>query len=217
MKRLTIEGIILKNVNYKDSHKIYTILTKEKGKISAIARGVRKISSRRSGNLDSLNEVKLSIGQDKSGFYTINEVSVINSYNTLKHALEFILTAMYFVELLDVFMESDHENLEAYKLLKSAFTVLSKNPERPEILVNVFEIRMLEMLGLGLDTRNIHGELLEIFGELKSERNLTNLNHYNLPAIKRIDSLIKDHLKKMVETYARFPRINSFLAEHISI
>ena len=150
MKRFNIEAIVLKNVNYKDSHRIYTLLTREKGKTSAIARGVRKISSKRSGSLDTLNHVALNLSEDKLGYYSINEVKVINSFSKLKNSLDFILAGMYFCELVDIFLDSGHEAGEIFILLKSGLTVLSKNPSKAKLVVNVFEFRLLDKLGFGL-------------------------------------------------------------------
>ena len=61
MKKYNTKAIVLKSVKYKDADKIFTLFTKEYGKISAIGRGVRKINSRRSGNLDTLNYVSVGI------------------------------------------------------------------------------------------------------------------------------------------------------------
>lgn len=150
MKRFNIEAIVLKNVNYKDSHRIYTLLTREKGKTSAIARGVRKISSKRAGSLDTLNQVSLNLSEDKGGYYSINEVKVINSFSKLKTSLDFILAGLYFCELVDIFLDSGHSAAEIFTLLKSGLTVLSKNPSKAKLVVNVFEFRLLDKLGFGL-------------------------------------------------------------------
>lgn len=216
MRKLNVEAIVLKNIAYKDSHKIYTLFTKERGKISAIARGVRKISSRRAGSLDTLNQIHVNITEGRGGFYSINEVQVINSFNGLKDSLDYILTGMYFAELVDVFLEPDHENHELYRLLKSALTALTKKPERPEIVVNVFELRLLEKLGIGLSVDANQGELAKMLNSIKNEKNLNVVMDFSPVMAKKADTLIKHHLKLMVETYARFPRLNKFLSDSLN-
>ncbi len=190
-------------------------MSKEKGKISAIARGVRKISSRRSGSLDSLNLVKLNLSEDKSGFYSINEVTVENSYSQLKNSLNLVIYGMYFAELVDVFLESGHENYEVYKLLKSAFNVLSKNPAKPEVVVYVFEVRLLENLGLGIHLEKTHPELSSAINLIKTERNLSKFMTDEFKVSKQVEFVIKNHLKNMVETYGRFPKLNKFLTDNV--
>ncbi len=213
MQKITTEAIVLKHTDYKDIHRIYTLLTREKGKMSAIARGVRKISSRRSGSLDSLSHVNLSLHEDKSGFFSISEVQDINSYALLKKNLDLVFIGMYFAELVDVFLEPENDSFEIYKLMKSALNVLTKNPEDPHIVVNVFEMRLLELLGLGIHLQFGNDDLLDYLEKLKHEKNLAVLMDQRTRLHSQADHVIKDHLKKMVETYAKFPRLNKFLSE----
>ncbi len=79
MKKYNVRAVVLKSLKYRDSDKIFTLLSKEKGKISAIGRGVRKISSRRNGNLDTLNLISANIHEDRVGFKSIEEVKTIET------------------------------------------------------------------------------------------------------------------------------------------
>ena len=85
MKKVNTVAVVLKSINYRDSDKIYTLLSKDLGKIPAIARGVRKISSRRAGNLDTLNLVKVGLSEGLGGMRQIDEVSGLNSFTILIH------------------------------------------------------------------------------------------------------------------------------------
>lgn len=215
MRGQNFEAIVLKNVNYKDSHRIYTLFSKEKGKISAIARGVRKISSKRSGSLDTLNHVKVGLHEDKNGFYSISEVSVIHSFLALKENLDLILAGMYLCELVDLFVDGEHESAELFRLLKTGLSVLSKNPSHPERVINVFELRLLEKLGIGLPLDNLPQNISSILYEMQKATNLSETLNYSSNTARFIDSSIKNHLKVMVETYARYPKLNRFLTQSI--
>lgn len=250
MKKSTVEAIVLKNVNYKDAHRIYTLLTKEKGKITAIAHGVRKISSKRAGSLDTLNNISVNISEDKGGFYSISEVKVLNSYAKLKESLDFILAGLYFSELVDVFLENYHENTEIFTLLKSALTVLSKKPTRAQLVVNVFELRLLNKLGIGLTVdkcitcgrilnsdwnkagisydygglvcdlcikheMNLALESAYLLQSMVIEKDLRHLDKYTKKSETNASNVIKTHLKKMVETYAKYPRLSRFLTDSV--
>jgi len=100
MKKINTVAVVLKSINYKDSDKIYTLLTKDLGKISAIARGVRKISSRRAGNLDKLNLVKVALSEGLGGMRQIDEVSGLNSFRGLKNNYGLSTKCSYVIELL---------------------------------------------------------------------------------------------------------------------
>ena len=79
MKKYNLRAVVIKSIKYKDADKIFTQFSKEMGKISANARGVRKISSRRAGNLDTLNLVSVAIRTSDNGFNDIEEVKTLES------------------------------------------------------------------------------------------------------------------------------------------
>ena len=53
------EGIILKRINFGEADRILTSYTKHFGKISLLAKGVRKITSRKGGNIELFNQTVL--------------------------------------------------------------------------------------------------------------------------------------------------------------
>jgi len=59
MKSYKTEGIIIKRKNFGEADRILTIFTKNKGKISIVAKGVRKINSRRAPHIELLQKQKL--------------------------------------------------------------------------------------------------------------------------------------------------------------
>ena len=68
MRFFTTNAIVLRRINYADADRIYTLLTCDFGKISAIAKGVRKIKSRKAGHLDLGCIAKVSLAQGKNLF-----------------------------------------------------------------------------------------------------------------------------------------------------
>ncbi|MBW6441301.1 DNA repair protein RecO [Patescibacteria group bacterium] len=150
MKKYNIRAVVLKSVKYKDSDKIFTLLTKEQGKISAIARGVRKISSRRSGNLDTLNLVLVKIHEDSSGFKNIEEVRTIESFKSIKKNLDKSLKAYYISELVYRATEEDNQFSGIFELLVKCLKALDKNGYSGDLFVTYFEIRLMKILGYQL-------------------------------------------------------------------
>ncbi|MBI4091250.1 DNA repair protein RecO, partial [candidate division WWE3 bacterium] len=81
------EGIVLKVRNHKEADKIVTLYTKKEGKMDFLAKGVRRINSRRSGSLDIINKIKFEY---VSGQFlpVITEVEFLESFRALKKNLE---------------------------------------------------------------------------------------------------------------------------------
>lgn len=150
MFRYSVEGVVIKNLNYKDSDKIYTIFTKNKGKISASAKGVRKISSRRAGNLDTLNYVVIGIFEGSFGYKTITEVKTLNSFRKLKSSIPKVSKAYFLLELVHKFLEEDHEEEKIFNLLISSLEKMEEDDKNIDFWVLFFEISLLILLGYGL-------------------------------------------------------------------
>ena len=147
MKKYNTEAIVLKNINLKDADKVYTLLCRDVGKIGAIARGVRKISSRRAGNLDTLNLITVSITESDKGFKSIDEVKVINSFKQLKTNLPKIHAAYYLAELIHKSLEEHTEAVEVFMLFRQVLGSLDGTSYPIEVVSFYFEICFLRILG----------------------------------------------------------------------
>lgn len=147
MKKYNTEAFVLKNLNLKDADKMYTLLCKGIGKVTATARGVRKISSRRAGNLDTLNLVNVSISENEKGFKSIDEVKVINSYIKVKENLEKMHTAYYWAELIHKSLEEHSEVFEVFMLFKQVLGLLEAGYYSSAVITFYFEICFLRILG----------------------------------------------------------------------
>ncbi|OGC47160.1 DNA repair protein RecO [candidate division WWE3 bacterium RIFCSPHIGHO2_01_FULL_42_13] len=150
MSRYTVEAVVLKFTNFKDSDKIYTLFTKEKGKIIATGKGVRKISSRRGGNLDTLNHVIVTLSENAGGYKSITEVKTLNSFKKLKGSLGNSVRGFYITELVYKLLEEDQEQNEIFDLLVRSLEKLEENLDNEVSRVNSFEIKLMDLLGYGM-------------------------------------------------------------------
>jgi len=150
MKFYTLTGIILKKNTLGDSDRFYTIYSKERGKISAVGKGVRKISSRRNPHLDTLNLVNFSVRENDSKYKTIEEVKAVTTFKNIKKDLDSSSTAYYLCELINKFNEEEHESLEQFDLLLQSLTSLEKTTAPLNYIVSAFEIKLMKLLGYGI-------------------------------------------------------------------
>ncbi|NMB69662.1 DNA repair protein RecO [candidate division WWE3 bacterium] len=157
MQKFVTEAIVLKNLNYGDSHKFYSLLTKDHGKISALAMGVRKISSRRAGNLDSLNHIVVSITESSKGFKTVNEVKTLNSYKRSKESLDAIYYGLKFAESVEYSLDQDHDQPEIFYLLLTALDSLDQPGIPAKIIELWFLLGLSDALGFKIDLKNCAG------------------------------------------------------------
>jgi len=147
MPGFNTKAVVLKNIVFQDADKIYTLLSEDRGKISGIAKGVRKVSSRRSGNLDTLNVVEIHLNEHKSGQNYITEVKTLEAFKKLKNNLELCKKGFYMAELVSRFLHEDDEAQPIFKLLVASLGELENKGNSITWRVNRFEIKLMQLLG----------------------------------------------------------------------
>lgn len=149
-------GIIIKQINFGDYDKILSIITEKHGKISAIAKGVRKINSKKSASCELFVKSKFAFAKGRS-LDIITETQPVTFFDSLKSALEKIATLFYISELLDQFIEEGDEmqSREIYQLLNDFLHLCAKSgQENLFSLTRGFESRLLSVLGVSPDLYN---------------------------------------------------------------
>lgn len=162
MQGFRVEGIILKRRNLGEADRILTVFTLQKGKISVLAKGVRRITSRRSGNVEVLNRCVMYLHQAKT-FLILTEASGLDTFPKLKEDLTLSTYAFHIIELVDKLTAENQENRALYEDLVNVLQKLSRNPR--QILVRAFEAKILSKLGF-VSFREM-GEVGEAEGILK--------------------------------------------------
>lgn len=144
MQGIKIEGIILKRRNLGEADRILTLFSLQKGKISVLAKGVRRITSRRSGNVELLNKVSMYLHQAKT-FLILTEASSLDTFQKIKNDLTLSTYAYHIIELVDKLTAENQENRILYEYLVEVLRRLERKPR--QILIRAFEAKILSNLG----------------------------------------------------------------------
>lgn len=129
-----------------EADRIFTLFTKEHGKVDAVAKGVRRTKSHFAGRLQFMSEATLTLHRGRN-------LDVITSAQTLRSRWTAIVepsafaTAHLLAEMVDAFCEVDLALPEIYDLLTGAIGALGQGPA-PAELVPRFSLRLLHALGL---------------------------------------------------------------------
>lgn len=144
MRGFKTEGIILKRRNFGEADRILTIFTLHRGKVSVLAKGVRKITSRRAGNVELLNRVQMYLHPGKN-FLILTEATSLDTYQRLKEDLTLSTYAYHIIELISKLTAENQENPLLYSNLLEVLNRLSARPR--QLLIRAFEIRILKLMG----------------------------------------------------------------------
>ncbi len=140
------EGIVIKEIRFKETSKILTIFTKELGKVSVMAKGAYKPKSRLIANtqLFSLSDYELYKGRS---FYYINDGNILDSFYEIRENIDRIMIGSYFLELIDLSLIEDHPQELIFELLKKGLRVLtSLDGDYLKFLV-AYELKFISFLG----------------------------------------------------------------------
>lgn len=143
------EGIITREIKYGDSSRILTVITRELGKISVLAGGVRSNKSGLLAATQLFSHVSLQLfkGREKS-LYKINSGDILTSFSPIRDSLERMAYASYFCDIANDVIQENAPEPEEMNLLLNTLYMLQKDSLPYEQIKGVFEFRTLALQGL---------------------------------------------------------------------
>ncbi|MFN2465266.1 MAG: DNA repair protein RecO [Candidatus Dormibacteria bacterium] len=142
----TAEAVVLRKVDYGEADRILTLLTRERGKVPAIAKSVRKAKSRMSGQLDVFAHGTMLLAEGKT-MDVVTQFQRITENSALGADLRRAAVASVVVEVADKIMEERHEAPEMFSLVVESLRLLSDRQTPPLMELADFLMRVLAELG----------------------------------------------------------------------
>jgi DNA repair protein RecO (recombination protein O) len=142
-------GIVLRSHKLGESDKIVRILTREHGKRSAVAKGLRKTTSRFGARLEPFTCSGLLMHQGRS-MDIIKQADIKTSFQEIREDLDLFMRASAMAELVDTITEEHEPNLELFDLLLKGLELLKEFPGRAAFVLAFFEFRVLAVAGFQL-------------------------------------------------------------------
>ena len=139
------QAIILGHIEYGEADRILKVFTFQKGKITAIAKGVRRIRSRKAGHLEPFTRVMLLLAKGRN-MDIVTQAETVDNYPGLRTDLERIGYASYVVEVLDKFTYEEGQNIAIFRLLANTLKRLEDHPN-PTTVMHFYEMRLLDLVG----------------------------------------------------------------------
>lgn len=140
-----LDALVLTHMDFSEADRIVVAFSRERGKVRAIAKGVRKLHSRKAGHLEPFTHVRLFLAQGRN-MPIITQAQTIEPFSALRGELVKIGYASYVIELLDRFSSEDGANPPLYQLSLETLQRLERT-EDPFSAIQYFELHMLEMQG----------------------------------------------------------------------
>jgi DNA repair protein RecO (recombination protein O) len=139
------DALVLRYRSLNEADRIITFYTLDMGRITAIAKGIRRPTSKFGGTLEPLNSVRVSIARTSS-IDIIQECVVSDAFIHIKEDLTKIAESIYIAELVDAFSEDWEPNKKLYSLLEDTLKVIDNYFFSP-LIIRLFEMRLLSYTG----------------------------------------------------------------------
>ena len=129
-----------------EADRIVTLFTFERGKLDAVAKGVRRIRSHLAGRLEFANECAFLMHRGRTLDVIVSAEILRADWSRLVEPERYAVTSLV-AELIDSFCEPELALPDVYELLVGAIGAIASAPD-PQALLPRFSLRLLEMLGL---------------------------------------------------------------------
>jgi DNA repair protein RecO (recombination protein O) len=112
----TSEGVVLARRNFGEADRILVLYTKNFGKISLLAKGIRRPKSRKRGHVEVFNKIKFQAVSGR-GLDLITEAEVVEDFSEIRGSLKRVSLAYYIMEVTGRITHEGEEKPEVYNLL----------------------------------------------------------------------------------------------------
>ncbi len=123
-----------------------TLFTRERGKVDAVAKGVRRMRSHLAGRLELANECAFLMHRGRSLDVIVSAETLAAPWPRLVEPERYAVVSLV-AETIDAFCEPDLALPDVYDLLAAAIGAIAVSAD-PRTLLPRFSLRLLEMLGL---------------------------------------------------------------------
>ncbi len=209
MKNLTTNVVILGHKNIGESDKLVFFYSEDLGKTKVIAKGARKLTSKFTGHLETLNFSTISLYFGPKNII-LQEIQTKNSYLKNINNFEIIKTAIQIAEITDQILFEEQSLDDLLPLMRSTLKHLSKT-QKPSLILTSYLIKLLDKAGHIPDfhstSLSMEDKYMKFFHYLKTN---------NLEEIEKI--CLKDEEERKINHYTKFfsqPLFQTFLPESL--
>jgi DNA repair protein RecO (recombination protein O) len=146
VNQLQARAIILSRTDYGEADRIITVLTHEHGKLSLMARGVRRVKSKLAGGIELFSVAEISYINGRGQIGTLTSTRLIRYYGSIVQSIDRVQLGYELIKVLHRATE-DQPEPEYFELLEAAFEALDTPAISTELIRLWFQAQLLRYAG----------------------------------------------------------------------
>ena len=145
---VVVTGMVLTTMPISEYDKRITILTKERGKITAFARGARRPNSQLLAATNPFSFGEFELFEGKSS-YNVSKANIHNYFRELAMDVDAAYMGFYFLEFAEYFCQENNDEKEMLKLLYQSLRALESPSFSKQLVRAIFELKAMTINGEG--------------------------------------------------------------------
>ncbi|MFA5769892.1 MAG: DNA repair protein RecO [Patescibacteria group bacterium] len=166
-RSLKTEAVVLRKKDLLNRDVLISLFTEDLGRLTIFAKGVKKITSRRSPHLQTGNLINVLVSH-KNDHYYLQESQLISGFSELKKEEKKVSQLYSFLFVLDRLLPEQQKETKIYNLTKNFFIDLSKSLKSKTVITS-YLTETMKLMGY-LDKKVSQAELKSLIEEIINEK-----------------------------------------------
>jgi DNA repair protein RecO (recombination protein O) len=122
------EGVVLRSIRYGEADRVLHLYTADRGRLGAVAKGVRRVRSRFGGRLEPLARVKLVLHEGRGELCTVTQADTVHAHAGLRERRDSLERGVQACDAVLRLLDTTDPNRPAYNLLCHQLALLDADP-----------------------------------------------------------------------------------------
>ncbi|NEW05214.1 DNA repair protein RecO [Paenibacillus sp. SYP-B3998] len=142
----SVQGIVLRSMDYGEGNKIISLFTPELGKVSVMARGAKKVKSRHAAVTQLFTYGDFVFFKQSGQMGSLNGAEIISAHHALREDLHMSAYASYLVEMTDKMLGDEEGSTYLFEQVKAGLSAIEEGKDM-QIVIHLYEMKMFDLAG----------------------------------------------------------------------
>jgi DNA repair protein RecO (recombination protein O) len=147
---LKTEAVVLRTIRYGEADRVLHLYTRDRGRVAAMAKGVRRTRTRFGGRLEPFFRLDMILYEGRSDLLTVTSAETVAPHARLREHASALDAAARSCDAVARLFATDEPHPAIYHLLANELTLLDTDPARHATRANQLAFRLKLLLGAGL-------------------------------------------------------------------